>query len=479
MNIRMILYTLGWVLNIEAVALLLPSICALCYGELYTLKYIAITIALCLVFGIPLTVRSPKNKAMYSKEGFVTVALSWIVISLFGAMPFFLSGAIPNYIDAFFETVSGFTTTGASILNDVESLPKALLLWRSFTHWMGGMGVLVFLVAVLPLSGGSNLYLIKAESPGPSVSKIVPKVRQTAKIFYGIYIALTLVQIVMLLVGGMNLFESVTTSFSTAGTGGFAVLNSSVADYTPYSQVVITVFMIIFGVDFSLYYLILTKRVKSALSSDEFRAYLFIVVASALTIAVNCRHLFDSFADTLRQSFLHVASIITTTGFAGTDINAWPELSKAILVMLMFIGACAGSTGGGIKVSRIIILIKSIAKEIKVAAHPKTTAKITMNGRLVEHETVRAVNVYVGLLALLFTVSLLIISIDNKDFITNFTAVATTINNVGLGLSEVGPGHSFADFSALSKIVFSLNMLIGRLEIYPMLLLFAPGTWKK
>ena len=475
----MILYTLGWALSIEAIALLPTLACALIYGEFATIPAIVITIVLCAIFGVPLIIKSPKNKGMYSKEGLVTVALSWVVISFFGALPFYISGAIPNYVDALFETVSGFTTTGASILRDIEVMPKALLFWRSFTHWMGGMGVLVFLVAILPLSGGSNLYLIKAESTGPAVSKIVPKVRQTAKIFYGIYISLTLVQIVLLLLGGMNLFDSLTISFGTAGTGGFGVLNSSVSAYSSYSQVVITVFMIIFGVDFSLYYLILTKRFKSAVRSDEFRAYMLIIFACAITIALNCRHLFESIGETLRHSFFQVASVITTTGFMTTDYDFWPELSKAILVMLMFVGACAGSTGGGIKVSRMLILLKSIGKEIKVAANPKSTVKITMNKRLVEHETVRAVNVYVGTLAILFTLSLLVISIDNMDFTTNFTAVAATINNVGPGLAAVGPTCNYADYSLLSKLVLSFDMLIGRLEIYPMLMLFAPRTWKK
>ncbi len=475
----MVLYTLGWVLNIEAVALLLPLICSICYAETAVLRCFAVTIALCLAFGIPLILRQPKNKAMYSKEGFVTVALSWIVISIFGAMPFCFSGAIPSFTDAFFETVSGFTTTGASILTNIEAMPKSLLFWRSFTHWMGGMGVLVFLVALLPLSGGSNLYLIKAESPGPSVSKIVPKVRQTAKIFYGIYIALTLIEVILLLLGGMNLFESLTLSFGTAGTGGFGILSSSVAEYSAYSQIVITVFMLIFGVDFSLYYLILIRRFKTALLSDEFRVYLLIVVAAATTVAINCYHLFDSLGETLRHSFFQVASIITTTGYTTANFDVWPELSKAILVMLMFIGACAGSTGGGIKVSRIIILLKSIGNEIKVAAHPKTTVRVTMNGRLVERETVRAVNVYIGVLAIIFATSILLISIDNMDLTTNFTAAAATINNVGPGLAAVGPTGSFADYSAFSKLVLSLNMLIGRLEIYPMLMLFAPRTWRR
>ena len=479
MNIRMIFYTLGWVLNIEAACMLLPAVCAMLYGEAYYLGYISVSVMLCLIPGAALTFRPPKNKAMYSKEGFVTVALSWIVISLFGCMPFFLSGAIPNFEDAFFETVSGFTTTGASILTDVEALPNSLLFWRSFTHWIGGMGVLVFLVALLPLSGGGNFYLIKAESPGPSVSKIVPKVKSTAKIFYSIYIALTAAEVIFLLFGKMSLFESLTLSFGTAGTGGFGLLNTGAATYSPYVQVVITVFMIIFGVDFSLYYLILIKRARDILKSEELRCYIGIIAAFTAAIAVNCRGLYESTADLIRHSAFQVASIITTTGYSTADFNLWPEFSKALLVALMCIGACAGSTGGGIKVSRILILFKSIAREIKVAAHPKSTVKITMNGRLVEHETVRAVNVYAGTFMIIAAVSILIVSMDNFDFTTNFTSVMATLNNIGPGLSLVGPCGNFSLFSPLSKFVLSLDMLIGRLEIFPMLVLFHPATWKK
>ncbi len=479
MNKRMVTYTLGWVLNIEAVSLCLPAICAVIYGEYRSLKAIGIAMAMCLVFGILATFKAPKNKTMYAKEGFVTVALSWISLSLFGALPFFFEGAIPNFADAFFEIVSGFTTTGASIINDLSIIPKSLLFWRSFSHWLGGMGVLVFLVALLPLSGGSNLYLIKAESTGPSVSKIVPKVRMTARVFYGIYIMFTVFEVILLLCGGMNLFESLTLSFGTVGTGGFAILASGCAEYSSYVQIVITVFMFLCGIDFSLYYLILTKRAKEALTSEEFRAYFIIVITSIVMISINCINLFANIGETIRHSAFQVISLMTTTGYATADFNLWSEFSKAILVALMFIGGCAGSTAGGIKVSRIIILFKSIGREIKAAAHPKTTAKIRMNGRLLEHETVRTVNVYVGILAVLFTACVLIISIDGFDFTTNFTAVAATINNIGPGLGAVGPYGGFAGYSVLSKIVLSIAMLIGRLEIFPMLLLLYPKTWKK
>ncbi len=478
MNYRIILYTLGWVLNIEAVAMCLPLVCALVYGEAEIWSFL-ISIAICLLFGLPLTIWQPKTKSMYAREGFTAVALSWIVMSIFGTLPFLISGSIPNFVNALFETVSGFTTTGASILNDVEILPKSILFWRSFTHWIGGMGVLVFIVAVLPLCGGSNMYLIKAESPGPSVSKLVPKVKSTAMLLYGIYILLTLVEAGLLLTGGMNVFEALTLSFGTAGTGGFGILNSSIGSYSVYVQTVITVFMILFGIDFSVYYLILIKNFRAAFRSDEVKGYFGIIALSILVITFNCRGVFESLLEAFRHVAFTVGSIITTTGYATVDFDKWPELSKTILVGLMFIGACAGSTGGGMKVSRIIILLKSIVKEIKIAAHPRSTHKLTMNGRLIEHETVRAVNVYFVSYFVIYALSVLIVSINNFDFTTNFTAVAATLNNIGPGLNMVGPTQNFSFFSPLSKIVFIMDMLIGRLEIFPMLVLFSRYTWKR
>lgn len=478
MNYKIILNTLGWVLNIEAAAMLLPLICAAIYKEECIITF-ALCIVICFIFGFSLTLKSPKKKSMYSREGFISVALSWIVLSIFGALPFFLSGYVPSFIDALFETVSGFTTTGSSILSDVEALPKSLLFWRSFTHWIGGMGVLVFLVALLPLSGGSNFHLIKAESPGPSVSKLVPKVRSTAKILYQMYLAMTVIEIVLLLFGRLSLFEAITLSFGTAGTGGFAITNSGCADYTPYVQNVITVFMILFGIDFSLYYLLLLGKVKDVIRSDEVKTYLGIIAAAIVIITINCRDLFASLCDTLRHAAFQVASIITTTGYATTDFNLWPELSKCILVLLMFIGACAGSTGGGIKVSRIIILCKTIFKELTLVIHPNSTRKITMNGRPVEHNVVRGINVYMAAYLAIFAVSLLIVSIDSFDFTTNFTAIASTLNNIGPGLAGVGPMSNFSAYSGLSKLVMVADMLIGRLEIFPMLVLFFPATWRK
>ncbi len=478
MNYRIILYTLGWVLNIEALAMCLPLVCALIYGESEVCTFL-ISIAVCLVFGLPFTVRQPKNKSMYAREGFTSVALSWIVMSIFGALPFVISGSIPNFIDALFETVSGFTTTGASILTDIEILPKSIIFWRSFTHWIGGMGVLVFIVAVLPLCGGSNMYLIKAESPGPSVSKLVPKVKSTAKLLYGIYILLTAVQIILLLLGDMNVFEALTLSFGTAGTGGFGILNSSIGSYSAYVQIVITVFMILFGIDFSVYYLILIRNFKAAFRSDEVKGYLGIILSAIILITINCFSRFDGLAEAIRHVSFTVGSIITTTGYSTVDFDKWPEFSRAILVGLMFIGACAGSTGGGMKVSRIIILLKSIVKEIKIAAHPRSTHKLTMNGRVIEHETVRGVNVYFVSYFVIYALSVLIVSMNNFDFTTNFTAVAATINNIGPGLNLVGPTGNFSFFSPVSKLVFIMDMLIGRLEIFPMLVLFSRYTWKR
>lgn len=477
MNYKIILNTLGWVLNIEAGCMLLPLICSIIYSDNCTLVFGG-SLAICLFVGLLLTLLPHKNKTMYAKEGFIIVALSWVLISIFGALPFVFSGYIPNFIDALFETVSGFTTTGASILSDVEALPKSLLFWRSFTHWIGGMGVLVFLVALLPLSGGSNLYLIKAESPGPSVSKLVPKIRAMAKILYGLYIFFTVLQVILLLAGGISVFDALTTAFGTAGTGGFGIKNSSMAGYSPYIQNVVTVFMIIFGVDFTVYYLLLNRKFKAAVRSDEVRTYFLIIITSIILILFNTHGLFESISEAIRHIAFQVATIITTTGYATTDFDKWPEFSKFILVILMFIGACAGSTGGGFKVSRVIVLFKSLAKEIKIAAHPRSTHKLSMNDRPIAHETVRSINTFLVAYLVIFFISLLVISIDNFDFTTNFTAVAATINNIGPGLARVGPTQNFSIYSDLSKLVLTFDMLVGRLEIFPILILFSPYTWK-
>ena len=478
MNYRIISYVLGCVLNIEAVAMVLPFLCSLIFDE--QIKWVfPVCIVLCLIVGIPLIVAKPKNRNMFAKEGFVAVALSWIVMSIFGAMPFVISGSIPSFIDAFFETASGFTTTGASILTDVEALSKSLIFWRSFTHWIGGMGVLVFLVALLPMSGGSNLHLIRAESPGHSVGKLVPRVRSTAKILYGIYIGFTMTEIVLLMLGGLDWFEASTITFGTVGTGGFGITNAGISVYSPYIQVVITVFMILCGIDFTFYYLLLMRKVKTAFKMEEVRAYLVIIIASVAVIFFNIQSSFASQGEALRHSAFQVSSIITSTGYSTVDFNLWPQISKTVLVLLMFCGACAGSTGGGIKVSRIVILFKSIVKEIKVLAHPKATVKVKLNGKPLEHEILRGVNVFFVAYMLIFATAILLISIDNLDFTSNFTAVVATLSNIGPGLNAVGPAANFSVYSPFSTFVLSLVMIIGRLEIFPMLVLFSRNTWKR
>ncbi len=478
MNYRVIFYALGMVLNIEGVCMLLPLACAFLFNE--PNKWVFFVCALiCFIIGTPLTRLRPKNKTMFAKEGFIIVALSWIVISILGCLPFIFSGSIPNFIDALFETASGFTTTGASILSDVDALPKSVLFWRSFTHWIGGMGVIVFLVALMPMFGGSNLYLIKAESPGHSVGKLVPKVKTTAKILYGIYIFFTLLEMILLLFGGLSIFESALLSFGTAGTGGFSVRTSGMSEYSSYIQNVITVFMFIFGVDFSFYYLILMKKVKDAFKSEEVLAYVTIVVISIALIFFNIQGTFSSSSETLKHSAFQVSTIITTTGYSTADFDLWPQFSKTIIMLLMFCGACAGSTGGGMKVSRILILLKSIVKEIKMLAHPKSVAKVKLNGRVLEHETLRTINVYFVAYLFIFALALLIISIDNLDFTTNFSAIVATLSNIGPGFSLVGPTCNYEVFSPLSTIVLTILMIIGRLEIFPILVLFSKMAWKK
>ena len=478
MNYSIIIYIIGMILKLEAVFMLLPSVTALIYREPSGLAFLA-AIVLCLVIGIPLTRKKPSQKAFYTKEGFVTVALSWLVLSIMGAAPFFISGSIPHPIDALFETVSGFTTTGASILSDVEALPHCMLIWRSFTHWIGGMGVLVFILSLLPLTGGYHMNLMKAESPGPSVSKLAPKVQSTAKILYFIYIVMTIAQIIFLLLGRMPLFDTLCTAFGTAGTGGFGIKNDSMASYSPYLQNVITVFMILFGVNFNAYFFILTKKFAQAFKMEEVRYYFGIIAVAILIITFNVRHMFGSFGESFQQVAFQVGSIITTTGYATADFNLWPEISRTILVMLMFMGACAGSTGGGIKVSRIVILCKTVRKELHIFLHPNAVKKIKMDGKAIPHEVVRSTNIFFIVYVLLFAGSLFLISFDDLDLITNFTAITATFNNIGPGLELVGPTGNFSVFSYFSKLVMTFDMLACRLEIFPLLLLFVRDTWRK
>ena len=478
MNFRIIAYIVGWVCNFQAIFMVLPCITALVYQEHEFFAFL-ISMILCLIVGIPLTARKPKNKVFYTKDGCVAVALSWLALCIFGSVPFVLSGSIPHPIDAFFETVSGFTTTGSSILTDVEVLPHCILMWRSFTHWIGGMGVLVFLLSLLPLAGGYHMNLMKAERPGPSVSKLVPKVQQTAKILYSIYIGMTLLQIVLLLIGNIPLFDTLCIAFGTAGTGGFGIKNDSMGSYSTYCQIVTTIFMILFGVNFSAYYLILTKKIRQALKFEEVRYYFGIIAVAILVIGLNTMHLFQNLGVSIQQAAFQVGSIITTTGFSSADFNQWPALSKTILVLLMFVGACAGSTGGGIKVSRILILCKAARKEFQLYLHPNAVKKIKMDQKTITHDILRSTNIYLTLYLLIFAVSVLLISLDNFDMTTNFTAVTATLNNIGPGLEIVGPMGNFSSFSYFSKCILIFDMLAGRLEIFPLLLLFFKGTWKK
>lgn len=476
MNGSIIRRILGYVLVLEGALLLLPCFVAICYKEHQGVYYLAVAFGTALV-GALLAIKKPKNNVFYLKEGCVATALSWIVLSVFGAIPFTLTGEIPSYIDALFETISGFTTTGASILNDVEALSHASLFWRSFTHWIGGMGVLVFLLAVVQMAGGSNINLMKAESPGPSVGKLVPKMRYTARILYVIYFLLTFLEVVFLLFGKIPLFDALTTAFGTAGTGGFGIRNDSIGGYSDYIQWVVTAFMILFGINFNFYYFVAFRQFGKAIKMEEVRMYILIILGAIGIIFADIVRLYNSPIDALSKSAFQVTSIITTTGFSTADFNQWATSSKAVLVILMFIGACAGSTGGGIKVSRFAVVFKTISKEIHSYLHPKSIKKITLDGKPVEHSVLRATNVYFITFMVVYVASLFVISFENKDLVTTFTAVAATINNIGPGLELVGPTQNFADFSILSKFILMFDMLAGRLELFPLLLLFSPKLW--
>ena len=476
MNYRMIKYTLGWVMLFEACFFAVPTVCAAVYGEKEIFAFL-ISAAICAAVALLLFIGKPKSRELYAREGFVIVAMCWIFLSLFGALPFMLSGVTTSYIDALFETASGFSTTGASIFSAVEELPRSINMWRCFTHWVGGMGVLVFIMAFLPLSGGRNMHLMKAESPGPSVSKLVPKVRTTALILYLIYFVLTALQFVLLLCGGMSVYDAICTAFGTAGTGGFGIKNDSIASYSPYLQIVVTVFMLLFSLNFNAYFFLIKGRIRDVFSS-EIRAFLCIVAASIGIITVSIRGMYGSIGEALRHAAFNVASIISTTGFSTTDFAAWPTVACIILVLLMFIGACAGSTGGGMKVSRFIILIMGARKELKSMIHPRRVQKVKVDSREVEPEVVRSVNAYIAVYVIVLATTTLLISFDCNDVVTAFTSVAATLNNIGPGLSGVGPTQNFAFFSVPSKLILIFNMIAGRLELIPMLILFSPATWK-
>lgn len=479
MNKRMISYMLGRLLVFEGLLMLLPVAVGLIYKEKTILAYL-ITAASLIVIGFLLSLIKTKNKAIFSKEGLVTVALGWVILSLGGAVPFYISGEIPSFIDAFFETVSGFTTTGSSILTDVEALSKTSIFWRSFTHWIGGMGVIVFIIAASKMaSGGGNIHLLRSESPGPEVSKLVPSSKGTAKILYLIYLVMTAVEIVLLLLCRLPLFDAVTLSFGTAGTGGFGINNSFTADGNVPAQMVIAVFMMLFGINFSCYYLLLLGKIKDFFKNEEIITYLLIMFSSVGIITFNIVDMTGSFASAFRDAFFQVSSIMTTTGYSITDFNNWPELSRMIIILIMFIGACSGSTGGGVKVIRALIFAKSGLREIKLAAKPNRVSTIRYNGKIVNEGMVRNVSAYFALYVLVFVVSLFLISFENKDIVSNTTSVIATLNNIGPGLEKVGATGNFSSYSAFSKLVFSADMLLGRLELIPLFVLFSPKSWKR
>jgi trk system potassium uptake protein TrkH len=478
MNIAIILYTLGRVLAIESAFMVLPGIVALIYRENNWWTYFVVALVGMLA-GLLVSIKKPKNTQFFAKEGFASVGLAWLLISLTGALPPFLSREIPNYIDAVFEMSSGFTTTGATILTDVEAMTHATLFWRSFSHWIGGMGIFVFLLAVMPMVGGVNMHLLRAESPGPVVGKLVPKMKDSSQILYVIYIFLTIVQIISLWIMGMSFFEAVCTSCATAGTGGFGIYNSSIANFSTLIKWDVTIFMILYGINFNVYFLILARKFKNILKIEEVRTYLLVIVGAVLIITLNIFKTYDSFGMALTDAAFQVASIITTTGFATCDFNLWPALSKTILVLLMITGACAGSTGGGLKFSRVLILIKAVRQEINSFIHPRSVKAVGMDDRTVDKTVVKSVCVYAVLFALIYFGSVFIVSIDKYDMVTNFTAVLATMNNVGPGFEVVGATGNYAGFNYLSKIVFIFDMLAGRLELYPILLLFVPMMWKK
>ena len=479
MEISIVIYIIGLALMIEGALMIVPGVCALIYGE--SLMPYILTAAICLIIGVIFTRRRPESGFLFSREGYVATGLTWIALAFTGMLPFLFSGSTTSVADAVFETVSGYTTTGSSIFTAVEDLPKGILMWRSFMHWIGGMGILVFMLAIVPFSGGTQMNIMKAESPGPSISKIVPRAQDSAKILYQIYTAMTIVMMVTLIVLRMPVFDAICITFGAAGTGGFSVLNTGCATYTIAQQIVITVGMIAFGVNFSFYYFLLIKKLKLAFSMEEVRAYILIILASIglITVDLVVKGIYQSGPIALKDAAFHVGSIITTTGYATTDCNTWPALSQGILIVLMFIGACAGSTGGGIKVSRVLMMLKAYKRELAVALHPNIVKKVHMDGKAADGIVLRNTGVYIFIYFVIFTVSVLIVSLDGFDWLTTFTSVAATYNNIGPGFGVVGTMGNFSSLSDLSKWVLSLDMLIGRLEIFPIMLLFVKNTWRK
>lgn len=487
MNRRMIFKVIGSILQVESVFLLLSGIVSAIYREEKTVFAFLISAVLAFVLGIILKLFSkPKTTVIYAKEGFIIVAFAWIFMSLIGALPFVLSGAIPSFIDAFFETVSGFTTTGASIITSFDGISHGVFFWRSFTHWVGGMGILVFVTAVLPSVSERPIHILRAEMPGPTMGKLLPRLKDTAVILYVIYIIMTVILTALLIFGGMPIFDSIIHALGTAGTGGFGLKSDSIASYSPYLQWVITVFMVLFGINFNMYYLLLIKKVKTFFTSEEMWSYIGIILASVTIVTINLLSVYKNFSDALRFSSFQVASIISTTGYATANFDVWPALSKSVLILLMFIGGCAGSTAGGIKVSRIVIIFKMIGKEIKHMLHPSTVSTVRFEKKPVQAATTKNIGNYYLIYFVCFFVILLLLSADNvtvgtayNSFETDFSAAAACFNNVGPGFSAVGPAVNYASYSVFSKIVLSVAMLLGRLEIFPLIIALSPSSWSK
>ena len=473
MNYKMIGYLLGQIIRVLGLLMFLPLIVSLIYHEPASLKAFAITSVSLILLGTLMTIKKPENKDIYTRDGMATVAATWILVSILGAVPFTLAGEIPNFADAIFETASGFTTTGATILNDIEAVSNSCLFWRSFSHFLGGMGVLILILAILPQSDTRTMHLVRAESPGPTAGKLTAKMSSSVRMLYGIYIALTVLEMILLTFSKMTFFEALNTALSTAGTGGFALKNASIAAYdSAYIDIVITIFMLLFSINFTLYYLILTKKFSQALKNEELRFFLSIVAAASLLIAFNIMPIYGNFFKSLRYSAFQVLTMISTAGFATADFTEWPGFSQMILIMLMFVGGCAGSTGGGLKVMRILIMCKTAFREIKCVLNPRAVVSVKCDGKAIDKEVVRSVSFYFVLFMLLAAISMLLLSLDGHDVGTTATAVITCLNNVGPGVNEISPSGNFAGFSSWAKILLSLDMLLGRLEIYPLLVLF-------
>ena len=480
MNYKIIFHTVGRILQFEAIIFIIPLIISIIYGETLNVISFLVAAAIALAIGFVLTYNQKgSNDLLFEKEGFAIVAIAWILMSAVGAIPYVISGEIPSYVDAFFETVSGFTTTGASVLTNVEDLSKGILFWRSFTHWLGGMGVLIFIMAILPHESGRSIHILRAEMPGPMVGKITPKLKETARILYLIYIAMTIIETILLKIGGMPLYESLLHAFGTAGTSGFGIKSDSLAGYAPHLQWMIMIFMLLGGINFNLYYLIFAKQFKAVANGTEIRIYFGIILVSGIAVTINILPLYDGLAEAIRQAFFHVSSLITTTGYSISNYALWPSFSKTLLLVLMFIGGCAGSTAGGIKILRYILVFKAIFRDIKQMLHPSAVASIRFDGKIVDDKTINGISLYFAVYFIIFFIVLLLLSFEPFDFETNFTATAACFNNIGAGLGEVGPLGNYAAYSPAAKLLLVFTMLLGRLEIFPILMLIMPSFWNK